>query len=287
MANFTAGWGGFCSLKLGATQLNLPMLSGSAYAVNQNRTIEMLAQGSAANAFPINDNPGITTSSLYVATRAFPGWFTAANLNTLFVTRDATYGDLSLVDMKFSDGTATPITDTGKAAGLRISANSDSLGPVDVGLSFLGTTNASAASFTAYAAIPGAPYYYADVQIMVDSNPLDLVHSFDLALGTGARYAKWFDALTTASNIDPGILSGALSITERPHTGALYTLTGSQRIDIWLGPATTGVQITLWCKLISVGHPVNTGGAVVIPSTWQVVSADGSAPVAFAARPVG
>src|SRR4051794_1146331 len=102
---FIPGWAAKLSLKRAAgTQMDIPMLQGSQYGISDNPRVEMLSQGSAANAFPVNYNPGIKVAALSVLTRAFAGWFTVTNLNELLMTRDATYGTLFLFGARFNDG---------------------------------------------------------------------------------------------------------------------------------------------------------------------------------------
>ncbi len=140
--NCKPGWAGAIQLKVGAAQIDIPVLRG-AYQRFDGRQVEILAQGAAANAYPINSSKSPDSSVLNLTARAFTSWFTAANLNSLFVTRNAN-GATGSLDWKVNNGVDAAV-DSGKGSALRI-ACSAAQGPLSVDMSFLGMANGSAAT---------------------------------------------------------------------------------------------------------------------------------------------
>lgn len=287
MANFNAGWSGKLRLlKVGGSSvLSLPTRSGSGYSVPDNMQPEMLGQGSAQNAYPINYTPGITTPSLYVTTRLFANWFDKVNLKTM-LDRD-TSGDFSSFVLAYEDGSGDVAQTVGKLANFRLEARNANNQPIDCGMTFLCTGVDDTTSLTAYPYVPesGSAFYFQGFTPLQSDGTTAITHVeyCSLDLYTGASWAKWADGTNYMSNIDPGILTGTVQFRQRP--GATYRLDDSthinQTVNLKFASADGLNWITFQLKLRRVGRArqTNTGGAVTIATTWAILGYDGTAPL--------
>ncbi len=286
--NCKPGWAGAIQLKVGAAQIDIPVLRG-AYQRFDGRQVEMLAQGNAQNAYPINSTKSPDSSVLNLTARAFTSWFTAANLNSLFVTRN-TNGATGSLDWKVNNGVDAAV-DSGKGSALRI-ACSAAQGPLSVDMSFLGAANGSAATFTAPAAQAGQPFYHNCISFSWtplggSALALSLVEDFALTIMTGVQPGKWFDCVDGMSDIDQGLgQSGSLVITQRAGATNRMDASTSGTLVINLGAPSgdAGVKATLQLVRLDVSRPIDPmgPGGAKIPSTWALVSHSGANPIAFA-----
>ena len=284
------GWAGAVQLKLGASQIDVPVLRAG-YQRFDGRQIEMLAQGNAQNAYPVNSSKTPDSSVLNITARAFTSWFTAANLNSLFVTRD-TNGATGGCDWKVNNGIDAAV-DSGKGSALRIACSAGQ-GPLSVDMSFLGKANGSSATFTAPTAQAGQPFYHNCITFAwtpfgagTSSLSLTLVEDFALTLMTGVQPGKWFDCADGMSNIDQGVQSGSLVITQRAGATNRMDASASGKLVIGLGApsADAGVIATLQLVRLDVGHPIDPmgPGGAKIPSTWALLSETSSNSIVFTA----
>lgn len=282
------GWANLVQLKTGSTTLNIPVLRGS-YARQDGRIVEMLAQGNAQNAYPINSTKAPDSSVLNISARAFTTWFTAANLNALFVTRD-TNGDLAGLDMKVANGIDTT-TDVGKASALRIACSAGQ-GQLTVDLSVLGKAVSSAATFSAFSAVSGSPFYQRGVSFTWTPQggsalTLSEVEDFVFTLATGVTPGKWFDSTDGLSSLDQGIQSGAAVITQRVGATNRMDASTAGTLDILMVDAgqSVGVQASLQLVRLESGKLIDPGapGGAKVASTWALLSLAGANPVSFTA----
>jgi len=280
------GWAGAVQLKYAAVQLDIPVLRGE-YRRFDGRQIELLAQGAAANAHPINSTKAPDSSVLNVTARAFSSWFTHTHLQALFVTRDAN-GATNGVDFKVSNG-IDAVVDGGKASALRLSCSAGQ-GPLAVDMSFLGTAAANATVFTAPVAQSGTPFYHNCISFawtpLAGSLPnLTLVEDFALTVMTGIQGGKWFDCQDGLSNIDQGVQSGSLVITQRAGAAdRMDAVTAGTLVITFGAPGVPSLQCSLQLVRLDVGRPIDplAPGGAKVPSTWALLSHNGSNPIAFA-----
>lgn len=283
-----ASWAGAVQLKIGTTQIDVPVLN-SDHIGNDGHQLETLAQGNAGAAFPVNSTKTPDSSVLNLTARAFTSWFTAANLNSLFVTRDAN-GSTGSVDWKSNNGIIATV-DSGKGSILRLACSAGQ-GPLSVDMSFLGMANGSAATFTAPSAQAGQPFYqncisFAWTPVGGSSLALSLVEDFVLTLYTGVQPGKVFDCTDGLSSIDQGIQSGSLVLMQRAGATNLISNSTAGTLTISLGAPSgdAGVIATLQLVRLGVSRPIspNATGGPKIPSTWALRSHNGSNPIAFTA----
>ncbi|HEY3413287.1 MAG TPA: hypothetical protein VGM51_09565 [Armatimonadota bacterium] len=259
--------------------ISIPLLPGSYRNVTRNVAVDTYAQGNPSSVWPETYALGPSTTGYTVTTRAIPsGWFTAANLNKMFVTRDSN-GDSQLMGGRWNDGLVAHL-DTVKPTGLQIVGNASSPNPVAVQMGFIGTNAAGTTPGAHVSVVGAAEVTFNTITFKQGSTTPTQVSAFDLTIGISAEFRKWFNGNPTSVDaIDPGSCSGRLRIVQGLGAAIRVDDMDICTFEIGFGPSAPVIAVS--CIQAEGSTPVNIGGNASMASTWAVVAVGANPAIAI------